>query len=924
MKTLFGIIGLLLGAGLADFEGAVTGFVLGLLTGAHINSLRRISALENQILHPLQTAQPATEEASPPVFEADSAQGETPSAESGWNAPAFSREEMLPSEYIVPAVSTDHRRSPEPSDTSPDPESVAGSGRSVTSGLTPTAASPTGDGLFVTIERAVTGFFTRGNIVVKVGVIILFFGVSFLLKYAAQRGVFPVELRLAGIAAIGIGLLLFGWRLRARKRQYALVIQGGAVGILYLTVFAATRLYQVLPAGFVFVLMVAMVVFSCMLAVIQNARALAVFATVGGFLAPVLTSTGQGSHVALFSYYALLNAGILGIAWFKAWRSLNWFGFIFTFVIASFWGARYYQPEYFSSTEPFLILFFLFYVAIPVLYAHRQPPQLKGLVDGTLVFGVPLVGFALQSAMVRDYAFGQAWSALALAALYLGLARTLWFRQVPGMRMLTEAFLALAVIFVSLAVPLAMDGHWTAAAWSLEGAGITWVSLRQRRLAGRIFGLLLQVGAGFAFLAAIDLPHGYTPVFNSAFLGSIMISIAGLFTGYQYYVCRDSLRKEERDIDSVLLVWGLVWWFGAGIAELQQHVTGGYLPQVILIHIAASAAVLFLAGRRVHWPATAWPPVLLLPVMVIFAGIQFVDRGLDHPFEKAGYIAWPVAVLVQGLLLRRAPSVWPVKVIELWHMVSLWLLMFLLSWFVTHVMTVHVPGMQNWNHVFQGVVPAVFVMLLLNFGSRLQWPVNAHASAYLGSGLFPVIVYLGLWVVWLAGQENDPAPLTWIPVVNPHDIAILFVFFNIFNWCWSLRQQIIPAVSGVRADRLFLILTGLVFVWLNSLLAHGVHFYAEVPWRLSALLGSEIFQAGISILWTLVALGMMVTATRSHWRRLWLAGAILLGVTLIKLFVVDLADSGTVTRIVSFLSVGGLMLVIGYFSPVPPRSERQG
>jgi uncharacterized membrane protein len=187
-----------------------------------------------------------------------------------------------------------------------------------------------------------------------------------------------------------------------------------------------------------------------------------------------------------------------------------------------------------------------------------------------------------------------------------------------------------------------------------------------------------------------------------------------------------------------------------------------------------------------------------------------------------------------------------------------------------------------------------------------------------------VIVWLGLWVVWLSGQENDPAPLTWIPVVNPHDIAILFVFFNIFNWCWSLRQKIIPAVTGVQADRLLLILAGLVFVWLNSLLAHSVHFHAEVPWRLSALLGSEILQAGISILWTLVALGMMVTATRSHWRRLWLAGAILLGVTLIKLFVVDLADSGTVTRIVSFLSVGGLMLVIGYFSPVPPRSERQG
>ncbi|MBL3921596.1 DUF2339 domain-containing protein, partial [Bacteroides thetaiotaomicron] len=82
----------------------------------------------------------------------------------------------------------------------------------------------------------------------------------------------------------------------------------------------------------------------------------------GGFLAPVLLSTGQGNHVALFSYYALLNAGIFAIAWFKAWRPLNLLGFVFTFTIGSAWGVTAYRPALFASTEPFLILFFLMYV----------------------------------------------------------------------------------------------------------------------------------------------------------------------------------------------------------------------------------------------------------------------------------------------------------------------------------------------------------------------------------------------------------------------------------------------------------------------------------------------------------------------------------------------------------------------------------
>lgn len=151
--------------------------------------------------------------------------------------------------------------------------------------------------------------------------------------------------------------------------------------------------------------MLAFVALSAALAVLQNAPALAIFGSVGGFLAPVLTSTGQGSHVALFSYYVLLNVGIFGIAWFRAWRMLNWIGFVFTFVVATVWGSRYDTAEHFSTIEPFLLLFTFFYIAITVLFATRQPPQLRGLVDGSLVFGVPIVAFGLQSRLVREMEF---------------------------------------------------------------------------------------------------------------------------------------------------------------------------------------------------------------------------------------------------------------------------------------------------------------------------------------------------------------------------------------------------------------------------------------------------------------------------------------------------------------------------------------
>ncbi|WP_186161141.1 DUF2339 domain-containing protein, partial [Burkholderia gladioli] len=141
----------------------------------------------------------------------------------------------------------------------------------------------------------------------------------------------PIEFRLAGTALAAAALLAIGWRVRARRAAYGLVLQGGGIGILYLTIFAATKLYPLLPVGAAFPLMVAVCALSAFLAVKQNALPLAFMGSAGDFLAPVLLSTGHGSHVALFSYYALLNAGIFAIAWFKAWRPLNLLGFVFTF-----------------------------------------------------------------------------------------------------------------------------------------------------------------------------------------------------------------------------------------------------------------------------------------------------------------------------------------------------------------------------------------------------------------------------------------------------------------------------------------------------------------------------------------------------------------------------------------------------------------
>src|SRR6185436_8543586 len=106
----------------------------------------------------------------------------------------------------------------------------------------------------------------------------------------------------------------------------------------------------------------------------------------------------------------------------------------------------------------------------------------KSRVDGTLVFGAPLIAFGLQTTLVRDIEYGAAFSALTVSALYVLLAKALYSPQRENIRLLVEAFIALGVVFATLAIPLALDGRWTSATWALEGAAILWIGLRQSRL----------------------------------------------------------------------------------------------------------------------------------------------------------------------------------------------------------------------------------------------------------------------------------------------------------------------------------------------------------------------------------------------------------------------------------------------------------
>ena len=402
----------------------------------------------------------------------------------------------------------------------------------------------------------VWAWFTGGNTLTRIGVLVLFFGIGFLLIYFAELVTIPIEVKLAGVALAGAALVALGTRLTRTRPGYGLSLQGAGAGILYLTTFAALRLYEVLPAVPAFALLVLVAALTVWLAVRADSQALAALAIAGGFLAPFLVATSAGAPARLFGYFAVLNAVIFALAWVRAWRGLNVLGFVFTFVLGLFWGQRFYRPEHFATVEPFLVVFFLFYVAIAVLYAKRGALEAKAPVDALLVFGVPLVGFALQAGLVHDTRYGVAWSAFAMAILYGALALALLRRAEPGLALLARAFGVLAVIFGTVAIPFAADPRWTSAWWALEAAGVYWIGCRQRQGLARAFALLLQLGAALAFVAGFE--PGDRLFLNATYLGTTLIALAALATAFVADRHRDVVSGNEqraRRPDSCCTAW---------------------------------------------------------------------------------------------------------------------------------------------------------------------------------------------------------------------------------------------------------------------------------------------------------------------------------------------------------------------------------
>jgi uncharacterized membrane protein len=382
----------------------------------------------------------------------------------------------------------------------------------------------------------------------RIGIAAVLIGVSYFLKYAFDNNwIGPAGRITIGLLA-GIAVVIWSERFRTRGyRIFSFSLKAVGIGVLYLSLWAAFQVYNLIPSGVAFVAMLLVTASTAALAIAQDAEILAAFALAGGFMTPVLLSTGQNREVELFSYLAILNGATLVLVVFKPWRRLLVLSFVGTLLMYVGWHVTYYTREQLRVTLGFATLFFAIFAVAPLIGKGKErEANVSATVPYLIAFLNAAVYFLQVYTMLQDVDKAAiAWFALALAGVYIFLSRQMRVRESNASAAATLHFLhlALAIGFITIAIPIRLNAHWITIGWFVEAAVLLWVAEWVKSDFLNVFAIA-ALALGVARLLFIDNFYSERVLLNSRMAVHVVaLGVLALVAWYGAHRNDDSGRR---------------------------------------------------------------------------------------------------------------------------------------------------------------------------------------------------------------------------------------------------------------------------------------------------------------------------------------------------------------------------------------------
>ena len=514
-----------------------------------------------------------------------------------------------------------------------------------------------------------------GNWLARIGILAVIIGIGFFLRLAFDNNWIGETGRVVLGLAVGLALLGAGEFWQRKYAVWAQAVTGGGIAVLYLSIFAAFSLYQLIPAwpalGFSLLVTLA----AAGLAIRYEARAIAILGILGGFATPLFLADRLPQQEALLAYVLALDVGVLALAAFRNWRWFTLLALLGSIVLFIFWKGQL-DPSLALAQIGITVVFLIFVGATTLFHLiWRRPPQ---AFDQVLI--------TLNAAAYLGISYWQLWEdfrvwmggfTLLLALFYGLLAYGILMRHREQVN-LSMFSVGVALVLLSIAVPVQLDGPWIAPAWAVQGTALVWLSFSIRMPQLRWFGVAaFIVTLGWLLISEMaywaDLFYIYDrylefawPILNLRFLSYTIIVVATYVAAFLWWRNREAnLWQWESYASAVLLVAAnlLTLWalslqvvdavdLAADNGAVPYHIVDNIISLALSALWAMYAAVLIVLGivRQQRWLRLGGLALLAVPILKLFLYDAF---ELEQGYRVAAFIGLGALLVVGGFLYQR-------------------------------------------------------------------------------------------------------------------------------------------------------------------------------------------------------------------------------------------------------------------------------
>lgn len=497
-----------------------------------------------------------------------------------------------------------------------------------------------------------------------IGIIALIFGAAFFLKHAFDNDWIGEKERIFAGIICGGGLIFFSQKLLDRGyRFFSEGITGLGGAILFLSLYAGWGFYRLFPQSIAFTGMVAVCGLTVLFAILRDSERISIFALVGGYLTPMLLSTGVDRQLVLFTYLVVLNTSFLALAWARSWRSLDVLAFLGTQFLFWGWYNRFYDASKLVPTFVFASILFIQFAALPVIRILKKE-SLSG--DRTVLTLLNVFWFltALHAMLWLHHLWTLAAVLAVLATAHSAVSRALWSTGAKPSSTTSLLYGGLGLTFATLIIPVVLGGQWVTIAFAVEGAVLVW--------SGFYANLKLLRGAGLSLFALVAFRLAAFPMASGPFLWNARFSVFSV-TVLCFAVAIWLAHRSKETLDepeqgffaavgigaNVLALWALSleFWDLFGRPGIRFSIDPNFAQQLALSLLWTSYGIaLMLIGVQRKMKLMRLQGLALFGIVVV--KVFLYDLSFLQQFYRIlSFVVLGLALLITSFLYhRRAPA----------------------------------------------------------------------------------------------------------------------------------------------------------------------------------------------------------------------------------------------------------------------------